>query len=97
MFPAASRQRPAGIAITVLAALGCTLLSRQAQAQILDLRADDSTHINVDASDHVLSWQNEVGGGQLFTPTEGTGTAPLLVQNAINGLPAVDSMASITF
>ena len=84
----ASRLRPTILSLTTLAALGCTVLNCQAQTQILDLRADDPSHLTLDASNHVLAWQNEVGG-QLFTPTASTGTAPLLVQNAINGLPAV--------
>ena len=89
MLHAALCPRPAFFAFAALTALGSALLSSQAQAQILDLRADDPTHLTLDSSNHVLAWQNEVGGGQLFTPTAGTGTAPVLVQNAINGLPAV--------
>jgi len=76
-------------AAVVMAALGSIGLILPSQGQILHLRADDPTHITTDLNGNVLSWQNEVGGGQLFTPTAGTGTSPTLAPNAIGALPAV--------
>jgi len=76
-------------AAVVMTALGSIGLILPSHGQILHLRADDPTHITTDLNGNVLSWQNEVGGGQLFTPTAGTGTSPTLVPTAIGALPAV--------
>ena len=75
--------------VALMVAFGSAGLMLPSHGQILHLRADDPTHITTDLAGNVLSWQNEVGSGQLFTPTAGTGTSPTLVPNAIGGLPAI--------
>jgi hypothetical protein len=61
--------------------------SLSANAQLLHLRADLPGSISVDAQNRVTEWRNSVGGGQAFTSA--TGSQPLFVSNAINGLPTI--------
>ena len=64
----------------------CLFTAESRADLILDLRADDPTHINV-VGGKVVGWTNEAAPGQVFTSNPGQ--EPTFVPNAINGLPAV--------
>ncbi|MEZ0254519.1 MAG: hypothetical protein ACAI37_04540, partial [Chthoniobacter sp.] len=58
---------------------------------VLWLRADEGVTV-VDSSNHVSTWLDQSGAGNYVTAT--SGLQPVLVDSAINGLPAIDFSGS---